>query len=119
MGNLGSQSKILSHDSVGSFLTHCGWSSIIEGLEFGRALIMLPIAVDQGLNARILVDSKVGVEIPRDENDGSFTRNSVAESVKKVTVCEDGQIFRDKAKELSYVFGDKDMHNRYMIMIMS
>ncbi|CDP01580.1 unnamed protein product [Coffea canephora] len=108
------QSKILSHDSVGSFLTHCGWSSIIEGLEFGRALIMLPIAVDQGLNARILVDSKVGVEIPRDENDGSFTRNSVAESVKKVTVCEDGQIFRDKAKELSYVFGDKDMHSRYM-----
>lgn len=108
------QPRILSHDSVGSFLTHCGWSSVVEGLGFGRALIMLPIAVDQGLNARILVDSKVGIEIPRDENDGSFTRDSVAESIKKVMVCEDGQIFRDKAKELSYVFGDKGLHSRYV-----
>ncbi|KAL3527559.1 hypothetical protein ACH5RR_012215 [Cinchona calisaya] len=108
------QSKILSHDSVGSFLTHCGWSSIVEGLGFGRPLIMLPIAVDQGLNSRILVDTEVGIEIPRDENDGSFTRNSVAESVKKVMVYKECHIFRDKAKELSSIFGDKDLHNRYM-----
>ena len=50
---------------------------------------MLPIVVDQDLNVRILVDSNVAVEIPRDENDGSFTRDSVTQLVNKVMVCKD------------------------------
>ena len=74
---------------MGGFLTHYGWSSVIEGFWFECALIMLPIVVDQKLNVRILVDSNVAVEIPRDENDGSFTRDSVTELVNKVMVCKD------------------------------
>jgi hypothetical protein len=32
------QLKILAHDSAGGFLTHCGWSSVTEAFQFGRAL---------------------------------------------------------------------------------
>lgn len=78
------QLQILTHESVGGFLTHCGWSSTIEGLMFGHPLIMLSFWGDQGLNARVL--DEVEIEVARDEKDGSHTRNSVAESVRLVMV---------------------------------
>ncbi|WMV53261.1 hypothetical protein MTR67_046646 [Solanum verrucosum] len=108
------QMKILSHKSVGGFLTHCGWSSTIEGLMFGHPLIMLPFLVDQGLNARILEDKGVGVEVPRNEENGSYTSNSVANSVKLVMVGNDGKLIREKAKEMRAIFGNKELHDRYI-----
>ncbi|KAK3211138.1 hypothetical protein Dsin_015844 [Dipteronia sinensis] len=108
------QQKILSHESVGGFLTHCGWSSIIEGLQFGRALVMLPFQSDQGLNARIFEGKLVGKEIPRDEDNGSFSRNEVAKTLRLVILEDEGRICRDKAKEISKIFGDKDLHHRYV-----
>ncbi|XP_057500873.1 putative UDP-rhamnose:rhamnosyltransferase 1 [Actinidia eriantha] len=108
------QLKILAHDSVGCFLTHCGWSSIIEGLQFGHPLVMLPFMVEQGLNARIFEKNQVGIEIPRDQRDGSLRRNSVAESLSLVMNEDKGRIYRDKAREMKTIFGDKVRHDRYM-----
>ncbi|KAI3451241.1 hypothetical protein Pfo_007906 [Paulownia fortunei] len=112
--NWAPQIEILGHGSIGAFLTHCGWSSIVEGLMFGRPLIMLPFLVDQGLNARVLADKQVGVEVPRNEQDGSYTRNAVAQSVRMVMVEEEGQKFRGAAKVSSAVFGDRELHDQYV-----
>ncbi|KAJ8765753.1 hypothetical protein K2173_014875 [Erythroxylum novogranatense] len=80
------QVRIIGHESVGGFLTHCGFSSVSEALAFGRPLIMLPFALDQGLVARAIGEKGVGMEVPREENDGSYTRKSLAESLRLV-VC--------------------------------
>ncbi|PIN18051.1 UDP-glucuronosyl and UDP-glucosyl transferase [Handroanthus impetiginosus] len=85
------QLKILSHESVGGFLTHCGCSSIVEGLMLGHPLIALPFLIDHGLTSRIIVEKQLGIEIPRDEQDGSFMRNSVANSIKLVMLEDDGK----------------------------
>ncbi|KAK2988360.1 hypothetical protein RJ640_003915 [Escallonia rubra] len=108
------QIKILAHESVGGFLTHCGWSSIIEGLAFGRPLIMLPFMGDQGLNARVMVDKNVGIEVRRDESNGSFTRSCVADLQRWVMVEDGGRSCRDKAKEMKAIFGDEDSHKRHI-----
>ncbi|KAL2527974.1 UDP-glycosyltransferase 91A1 [Forsythia ovata] len=108
------QLKILSHDSVGGFLTHCGWSSFVEGLTFGHPLIALPFLVDQGLNARIIADKQIGIEIPKNNENGSYTKNSVSDSVKLVMVENEGKKFRDKAKEMSAIFGDRELHDGYI-----
>ncbi|XP_042500485.1 putative UDP-rhamnose:rhamnosyltransferase 1 [Macadamia integrifolia] len=108
------QRKILGHPSMGVFLTHCGWSSVIEALAIGCPLVLLPLSIDQPLIARLLLSKNIGVEIPRDEGDGSFTRDSVAESLRLVVVDAEGELHKAKAKEMREVFGDKARHDRYI-----
>jgi len=52
--------------------------------------------------------------IPRNEQDGSFTRDSVAESVRLVIVEEEGKKYREKAKEMKGLFGDREAQDRYV-----
>ncbi|KAF3439191.1 hypothetical protein FNV43_RR17466 [Rhamnella rubrinervis] len=108
------QLNILAHDSIGGFLTHSGWSSVVEALQFGRPLILFTFSNDQGLNARLLEEKMIGYSVPRDEHDGWFTRQSVAESLKLVAVKEEGKIYRDKAKEMKLVIGDMDIQDNYL-----
>ncbi|KAI3945982.1 hypothetical protein MKX01_024738 [Papaver californicum] len=108
------QMRILGHPSIGGFLNHCGWSSVIEALAFGCPLILLPMVNDQPLNARTLVWKEMGLEIERNEEDGSFTRESVAKSLRRVMVDEDGEKYRAKAGEMKRVFGNKLLNDGYV-----
>ncbi|KAF9603460.1 hypothetical protein IFM89_036263 [Coptis chinensis] len=108
------QVRILAHASIGGFLTHCGWNSIIEALGLGIVLILLPFLADQGLNARILEGRKIGLEIPRDAQDGSFTKGDVATSLRMIMVDEEGEPFRTNAKEMKGIFGDKELQDAYI-----
>ncbi|KAF2285301.1 hypothetical protein GH714_042343 [Hevea brasiliensis] len=79
---------------------------VVEALQHERALILLTFLADQGINARLLEEKKMGYPIPRNELDGSSTRKSVAESVRLVMVEEEGKIYREKAKKMRGLFGD-------------
>nr|GMC67537.1 UDP-glycosyltransferase 91A1-like [Ipomoea batatas] len=108
------QLKILSHDSVGGFLTHSGWSSVVEAIQFEKPLVLLTFLADQGLNARVLEEKKMAYSIPRDDKDGWFTGDSVAHSLKLVIVEEGGKIYRDKIKEMKGLFCDKAKQEAYV-----
>ncbi|XP_058185005.1 UDP-glycosyltransferase 91A1-like [Rhododendron vialii] len=108
------QLEILSHDSVGGFFTHSGWSSVVEAIQFEKPLILLSFLADTGLIARVLEEKKMGYVVPRDDRDGSFTSDSVADSVRLVMVEEGGKIYRDKVREAKGLFVDRDTQDKYV-----
>ncbi|KAG8062250.1 hypothetical protein GUJ93_ZPchr0003g16832 [Zizania palustris] len=107
------QMSILAHAAVGAFLTHCGANSIIEGLSFGHPFIMLPMFDDQGSNARLLERRKVGMQVPRNDADGSFHREGVAAAIRAVAVEEESRReFAANAKKTQQIVADKNLQER-------
>jgi len=89
VGDWVQQQLILSHPSVGCFVTHCGSGSLTEAMVTDCQLVLLPHTGDQFINARIISgDLKVGVEVEKSEDDGLFTKEAVCKAVKTVMDSE-------------------------------
>ncbi|CAI9765401.1 unnamed protein product [Fraxinus pennsylvanica] len=109
------QSEILAHPAIGACLFHSGWGTIVEALCFGHPLILLPMVADQELNAKLLTEKEIGYEVPRNE-DGSFNRDMVAKSVRKVMLEPEGEPLKLKASLMRNVFNNQDLHDSYINM---
>ncbi|KAI3427722.1 Glycosyltransferase [Psidium guajava] len=94
------QAAILAHPSVGGFVSHCGWSSVMESMKYRVPIIALPMHLDQPLNARIVEDVGVGLEVMRNES-GELEREQIAKVIKGVVVEDGGECVRNKVKEVS------------------
>uniref|UniRef100_A0A1D1YS43 Glycosyltransferase n=1 Tax=Anthurium amnicola TaxID=1678845 RepID=A0A1D1YS43_9ARAE len=104
------QVMILSHPSVGGFLTHCGWNSSMEAITAGVPMITWPALVDQFLNQRFMVDVlQVGVEVGlKDpgwwgiENRDPLVKREVVEKAVERLMDRgaDGEQRRARAREL-------------------
>ncbi|XP_057831589.2 putative UDP-rhamnose:rhamnosyltransferase 1 [Cryptomeria japonica] len=111
------QLQILAHPSVGVFLSHSGWSSVVEAVKFGVKLVLLPMNVDQGLNARLVGgELKLGLEVEREE-DGSFTEDHIRTAVLKVVKdeCEERTSVKSRMSEMrESMFGDSGWEEKYI-----
>ncbi|KAG5584222.1 hypothetical protein H5410_044656 [Solanum commersonii] len=58
------QVLILTHPSIGGFLTHCEWDSTLEGISCGVSMITFPTFAEQFYNEKFIVNIlKIGVQV--------------------------------------------------------
>lgn len=69
------QVKVLSHDSVGGFVTHCGWKSVLEAITSGVSMVTWPLYAEQRLNRVVMVE-EMKVALALKENEDGFVQAS-------------------------------------------
>ncbi|CAL9109024.1 unnamed protein product [Musa textilis] len=91
------QTAVLSHRSIGAFLTHCGWNSILESVWCGVPLLCFPLLTDQFTNRKLVVqDWRIGLDSGEKNKVG---RKEVAEGIESV-MGEVGDELREKVKDV-------------------
>ncbi|XP_073001534.1 UDP-glycosyltransferase CGT-like [Typha latifolia] len=55
------QDVVLSHGSIGAFISHCGWNSVLESIAHGVRILAWPRGADQRVNSEIAERSGIGM----------------------------------------------------------
>ncbi|KAF7847010.1 hypothetical protein BT93_L3462 [Corymbia citriodora subsp. variegata] len=90
------QDRVLSHGSVGAFLTHCGWNSTLEeAICRGVPLICWPFFAEQQTNCRYAcTEWGIGLEVNQD-----VRREEIEALVREAMEGVGGKKLREKAKK--------------------
>ncbi|PWA87511.1 UDP-glucosyl transferase 74B1 [Artemisia annua] len=111
------QLEMLAHDSVGCFVTHCGWNSTLEGLSLGVPMVGVPKWADQLTDAKFIKDVwRVGVRAKADGVTGIVTREELvtclnevmSDGEKGLVIKKNARKWRELAKEAISEGGSSD-----------
>ncbi|KAL6573551.1 hypothetical protein OROHE_002010 [Orobanche hederae] len=100
------QKTILSHGSIGGFLTHCGWNSILESIWCGVPLICYPLLTDQFTNRKLVVDDwKIGMNLC--DESLQVGREEVSKKVKDLMMgMKSNEVMRNEIKKVQKTLQD-------------
>ncbi|KAJ0466253.1 putative isoflavone 7-O-glucosyltransferase [Helianthus annuus] len=99
--NWAPQPAILGHESVGGFVSHCGWNSSLEAVVSGVPMVAWPLYAEQQMNRVYLVEEiKVALWL-RMSADGFVGAEAVEETVRKLMEGEEGRAVREQILEMS------------------
>ncbi|KAJ1384533.1 UDP-glucuronosyl/UDP-glucosyltransferase [Sesbania bispinosa] len=103
------QLSVLLHPAIGGYWTHCGWNSVIEGVFAGVPFLTFPLAMDQPLISKLIVeDWKVGWRVKKDDKlDTLVRRDEIVVLLRKFMQLDHGNVvgrdIRKRAVELRHM----------------
>ncbi|KAL2924022.1 Crocetin glucosyltransferase chloroplastic [Bienertia sinuspersici] len=108
-----SQVEVLSHPSVGCFVTHCGWNSTLESITSGVPMVAFPQWTDQTTNAKLVEDVwEVGVKARVSEEGGLVKSDEIKRCLEEVIesekIRENAKKWKDLAIEAAKEGGTSD-----------
>ncbi|MCO5557756.1 hypothetical protein L7F22_011327 [Adiantum nelumboides] len=99
------QLAVLGHSSVGAFLTHCGWKSVLESLSNGVPMLGFPQMAEQKTNLNVIVDDwKVGLPLSQNHrNTQKVERICAQRAITSLMRGKEGLQVRARAREWKQV----------------
>lgn len=97
------QREILGHGSVGGFVSHCGWNSVVEAAWYGVRVLAWPQDGDQMINADVVEKSGLGVWDKKSgwgqEVNGEEIGTRIKEMMDNESLKKSARKLRDAARE--------------------
>ncbi|XP_075502006.1 LOW QUALITY PROTEIN: baicalein 7-O-glucuronosyltransferase-like [Primulina tabacum] len=96
------QKEVLSHESVGGFVTHCGRSSALESVSFGVPMICWPLYAEQKMQRVFMVEGmKVALRLEM-ADDGFVTAAEIEKQVRELMDSENGNQIRKRLAQMKH-----------------
>ncbi|XP_004496085.1 UDP-glycosyltransferase 79A6 [Cicer arietinum] len=112
------QQHILKHTSVGCYVCHGGFSSVIEAMINDCQLVLLPFKGDQFFNSKLIAkDLEAGIEVNRNEEDGFFHKEDILKAVKIIMVedeKEPGKSIRENHMKWRKFILNKEVQDKFI-----
>ncbi|KAK9910333.1 hypothetical protein M0R45_034299 [Rubus argutus] len=110
---MGKQILVLEAGSIGGQVVEMGLTttSLLNAEKFQ---VIVPNSLFSPLNARLLAEKGLAAEVKRDE-DGSFSKDDIAKTLRLAIVEEEGEPLRVNARKAAVFFGDQKLHQDHYL----
>ncbi|XP_021826191.1 UDP-glycosyltransferase 88F5-like [Prunus avium] len=95
------QVAVLKKESVGGFVTHCGWNSVLEAVIAGVSMVAWPLYAEQHMNRSFLVkEMEMAIAVEQREEDGFVFGDELERKVRELMESEKGRELRERSRKM-------------------